>query len=166
MKLGKKSLLFGVHQFILHPVTVLFAWIYLYGFPSWNELVCIIIHDWGYWFCSDMDGHDGSRHPEFAARLAGKWFGQYYYDLCLYHSRHYARRAGAEPSMLCWADKLSIKYEPSWLYLPRALASGELEEYRSVAAVSGVVPHEATHKQWFCWVKRHLVRSGLAEGGY
>lgn len=61
MKTGTKSLLFGVHQFIWHPLTVLLAWIKLYGWPAWEELVCIIIHDWGYWGKSNMDGElDGS----------------------------------------------------------------------------------------------------------
>jgi len=26
---------------------------------DWKEIICIFIHDWGYWFCADMDGEDG-----------------------------------------------------------------------------------------------------------
>ena len=55
-------------------------------------------------------------------------FNDDHYELCLYHSRHFAKTADAEPSRLCWADKLSILYEPWWLYLPRAWAS--LQGYR------------------------------------
>lgn len=160
MYVGKKSLLFGVHQFLWHPATVWFAWRHLYGVPSWQETVCIIIHDWGYWFSPDMDGPAGRKHPEFAAELAGKLLGQQYLELCLYHSRHYARQAGAEPSALCWADKLSILFEPWWLYLPRAWISGELTEYRLVAAATGFLPTTASHREWFHQVKTLLVKQG------
>lgn len=160
MKVGQKSLLFGVHQFILHPLTVLLAWWKLYGCPSWPELVCIIIHDWGYWYASDMDGQKGELHPEVGARLAGRWFGPRYYDLVLYHSRHYARRVGAQPSKLCWADKLSIAYEQWWLYLPRAWLSGELKEYRKRAADAGFIPLCESNKKWFLWVREWLSSQG------
>ena len=46
--------------------------------------------------------------------------------LVLLHSRRYAKVHGLEPSKLCWADKLSIMYDPEWFYLLRARASGEL----------------------------------------
>lgn len=157
MKVGRKSLLFGVHQFLWHPITVLIAWLHLYGRPSWQELICIIIHDWGYWHSPNMDGPEGELHPIFAAELAGKWLGSEYVRLCLYHSRHYARIAGAEPSKLCWADKLSIKYEPWWLYLPRAWASGELKEYRQVAATTGFISPSSSNKEWFSRVKDNLL---------
>ena len=45
MKLGTKSLLFGCHQFVLHPLFVLVAWWRLYGRPSWRMVVAIIVHD-------------------------------------------------------------------------------------------------------------------------
>ncbi len=158
MKVGTKSLLFGVHQFIWHPITVLLAWRKLFGRPGWREVVCIIIHDWGYWGCPNMDGEEGEKHPELGARIAGRLFGEKYHDLCLYHSRHYARTAGAEPSKLCWADKLSIRYEPWWLYLPRAFLSGELFEYRRVAG--SYLPEDRKHREWFRWVKSRLVKIG------
>ncbi len=160
MKIGKRSLLFGVHQFIWHPITVLLAWWKLYGRPNWRQLVCIIIHDWGYWFSPNMDGPEGELHPEFAAKLAGKWLGKEYFYLCLLHSRHYARNLEVEPSKLCWADKLSIMYEPWWLYPPRAWASGELAEYRQVAADAGFIPLEATHREWYRWVQSRLAKIG------
>lgn len=165
MKVGRKSLLFGVHQFLWHPITVLVAWWYLYGRPSWKELICIIIHDWGYWFSPNMDGDEGECHPEFGAKIAGKLFGKKYRDLVLYHSRHYARNAGVEPSKLCWADKLSIKYEPWWFYLPRAWASGELKEYRQVAATGGFIPLSASNKEWYFWVQDRLLKLGIEKKG-
>jgi hypothetical protein len=165
MKLGQRSLLFGVHQFIWHPITVLIAWWRLYGRPSWIEFICIVIHDWGYWFAPNMDGPEGEKHPEYAARLAGKWFGPKYHALCLYHSRHYARNAGVEPSLLCWADKLSILCEPWWLYLPRAWASGELKEYRKVAADAGFIPLSTSHRDWYKWIQDRLSTLGKEKRG-
>ena len=127
---GRRSLLFGVHQFLWHPWTVYQAWRRLYGRPNWREAVCIVIHDWGYWFAPNIDGPEGQRHPEWGARIARRWLGDAYGDLVLYHSRHYARLHGKAPSKLCWADKLSILYEPKWFYLLRATLSGEIREYR------------------------------------
>lgn len=149
MKVGTKSLLIGVHQIILHPIVVLIAWIYLYHLPSWKEVVCIIIHDWGYWQMPNMDGAEGEKHPELGASIAKKLFGQEYYELCLYHSRHYAKKAGKKPSKLCWADKLSIKYEPWWFYLPRAYITGELKEYRLKSPNDGGTPLPTSNREWY-----------------
>ena len=165
MKVGQKSLLFGVHQFIWHPITVLIAWWKLYGLPNWKEFVCIFIHDWGYWFSPNMDGKEGEKHPEYGAELAKKLFGLEYHDLILYHSRHYAKNVGKEPSKLCWADKLSILYEPWWFYLPRAWLSGELKEYRLVASKAGFISLSDSHRKWFKWVKDRLSTLGLIQHG-
>ncbi len=162
MKKGTKSLLFGVHQFLWHPFTVLLAWIWLYRkFPGWRELICIIIHDWGYRGKENMDDEEGEKHPELAFKIAKKIFkDEYYAYLCLYHSRHYARLYGAEPSMLCWADKLSIMFDPIWLYLPRAIMSGEINEYRKNCAKSNFVPISATNREWYVWIRIHFKKLG------
>lgn len=166
MKRGTKSLLFGVHQFLLHPLTVFFAWVWLYRkLPTLKETVCIVIHDWGYWGKPNMDGAEGENHPEVGARIAGRLFGKEYHDLCLLHSRHYARNAGKEPSLLCWADKMSILCEPWWMYLPRALASGELHEYRIIADGTGFVPLSATHREWYRWIQDRLGTLGREKRG-
>lgn len=180
MKTGTKSLLFGVHQFILHPLTVFAAWILLYKkLPNWKELICIIIHDWGYWGKENMDDAEGERHPEWAANWAFVYldktkFGhvfQYiegsvrYHNLCLYHSRHYARNAGVEPSLLCWADKMSILFERWWTYLPRAWASGELFEYRRIAYNTGFVLNSESHREWFKWIQDRLTTLGREKRG-
>jgi len=158
---GKKSLLFGVHQFIWHPITVLLAWYELYRMPNFKELVCIFIHDWGYWFCENMDDDKGKKHPEFGANLAYKLFGSEYFKLCLYHSRHYSKRNNMEPSKLCWADKLSIKYEITWFYLFRANLSGEIKEYRrnSLDFISSL----QSDLVWFNWIKERTIQQGLAQ---
>lgn len=158
-------MLFGAHQFILHPLFVLFGWIKLYGLPGWRELICIIIHDWGYWGCKNIDGNEGKRHPEFAANLAGVWFGIEYYRLCLFHSRYYANTYGAAPSKLCWADKYSIAFEPFWFYWLRTKLSGELDEYRRVASFTGHVAAWISDKEWFNYVKNRMIRQGLKKQG-
>lgn len=166
MRTGTKSLLFGVHQFIWHPLTVWLAWIWLYHrLPNWKETICIIIHDWGYWFNAHMDDDEGEKHPEFAAKLAGIFLGQEYHDLCLYHSRHYARRKNKEPSLLCWADKFSILFEPWFIYLPRAWASGELMEYRTIAHKAGFIPLTVSHREWYRWIKDRLSTLGKEKRG-
>lgn len=163
MKTGTKSVLFGVHCFLWHPITVALAWRELYGkWPSWKDAICCIIHDWGYWGCNDMDGEEGNKHPRWAARWArlnldAERGSPIYSDLCLYHSRYYAYRAGACPSKLCWADKLSCKYDPWWFYLPRAVLSGEIKEYRQRAAEFGAVPLSASHRDWYRWAQPRMM---------
>lgn len=163
MKVGTKSLLFGVHQFILHPIFVLIAWVRLYGKPSWKELVCIIIHDWGYWGKPNMDGEEGEKHTVTGARIALRLFGREYHDLCLLHSRHYASQFCMTPSKLCWADKLWHKYIPWWLYLSLAWLTGELYEYRQKTADAEFIPLTASHREWFIWVRDWLAKQGLEQ---
>lgn len=166
MKKGTKSLLFGVHQFLWHPFTVWMAWVYLYrSLPTWRECVCIFIHDWGYWGKAHMDDAEGERHPEFGASIADKLFGDEYADLCLLHSRHYSRTVGKNPSRLCWADKLSIIFEPWFLYLPRAWLSGELHEYRLTAHKAGLCNCSASHRQWYRWIQDRLSKLGRSRRG-
>lgn len=149
MKTGTKSLLFGCHQFLIHPLFVLWAWVKLYGWPNWKELLCIVIHDWGYWGCPNMDDEEGEKHPEWAAIKAYNYLGgctiekfgfklrryhpeaRKYKKLCLYHSRFYARKHRELPSKLCWADKLGTAIMPAWLWVWTGRLSGELQEYMS-----------------------------------
>ena len=161
--IGRKSLLYGVHQFVWHPITVWLAWYHLYGRPTFKETICIIIHDWGYWFTPNMDGPEGEKHPVYGARIAGELFGEEYYNLVLLHSRHYARLVGKDPSKLCWADKLSILYDPKWFYLIRAVASGEIREYRINA--SQYIPLTASHSMWFDWLKPKFIKLAAERKG-
>ena len=161
MKLGTKSLLVGVHQVLWHPLTVYRAWTRLYGRPTLSETICIFLHDWGYWGSSEMDGADGVRHPEVGAAVVGTLFGEAHRDLVLLHSRRYALDQGRDPSKLCWADKLSIVYEPDWFYLLRARASGELNEYRR-QAFNWVGP-DKTDREWLLWIKRRFAKAALME---
>lgn len=170
MKIGTRSLMFGVHQFIWHPFTVYLAWKELYGKPNWKELICIIIHDWGYWGKQNLDGKEGIEHPKKGAYIAYKLFGDEYFELCAGHSRSYIRlvndRFGYERwklSKLCWADKLSIKYEPCWFYLLRAKLTGELKEYRSIGVTNGFASLDVTDEEWFEYGKNYLVKQALEQ---
>jgi len=159
MKTGTKSLLFGVHQFVWHPITVTLAWRKLYGeWPSIGMLCAIVIHDWGYWGSPNMDGPEGELHAERSSKLALKWLGPYYQLQVLCHSRHYAKAHNLTPSDLCWADKYSIRYDPWWLYLPRAWLSGELKEYRSLHESVG--ENFKTHREWYFWACERGTRMG------
>lgn len=156
MTVGTKSVLFGAHAFWLHPFFVAAAWWKLYGFPWDARLwVAFFVHDLGYWGKPNMDGPEGEAHPEWAARRMARWFDVYedrvvmlearghepreavgpWGTFCLMHSRFYAKQAGLQPSRLCPADKLAVALEPWWLYLPRVMATGEIREYMSLAAV-------------------------------
>lgn len=168
MTTGTKSLLFGVHQFIWHPITVYIAWYKLYKKrPNWKETLCIIFHDWGYWGKAKMDDEAGQKHPELGAEIAYWLFDrddvQEYYFLCLYHSRHYAKNDDTEPSKLCWADKMSILLDPWWLYLPRAWASGELKEYRENC--SHLVDMNKSHLAWYRFIRAYLIKLGKEQRG-
>lgn len=165
MKIGTKSVLFGAHQFLIHPWFVAWAWWKLFGFPFDPRLwVAFFVHDLGYWGKPNMDGPEGEIHPRFGARLMtmlfdGKpkegWvcgYDPYTQDdfligpwgqFCFYHSRFLAKNNDMPCSRLCIADKLAIALEPWWLYLPRVIATGEIKEYMRL---SGTMNGESNAK--------------------
>ena len=149
MKTGTKSLIFGIHQVFLHPILVYRAWMLLYERPTLKELICIIVHDWGYFGKPNLDGKEGTRHPELGAKIAGKLFGKEYEEFCLCHSRHYALILGKEPSKLCWADKLSLTLENKKFYLFRATLSGEMKELRMTAHVNNLIDISESNDVWY-----------------
>lgn len=80
MKIGTRSLLFGAHQFLLHPWFVAAAWCRLFGFPWDPRLwVAFFVHDIGYWEMPNMDGAEGEQHPRVGATIMGALFD--YQDL-------------------------------------------------------------------------------------
>lgn len=169
MKIGTKSVLFGVHCFIIHPFFVLAAWIKLYGFPLDPRLwIAFFVHDLGYLGKPNMDGPEGKTHVELGAKIMGI-FGKKWSDFSRYHSRFYAKKDGVNPSKLCVADKFAITLEPSWLYIPRASWSGEIKEYMALAKKreeqgEKLNRNEAiklsynNKKEWFCGVKDYMIR--------
>ena len=147
MKIGTRSILFGAHQFILHPLILFVAWWQLYGFPADYRLwVAFFVHDLGYVSKPNMDGPEGETHVEFGARMMGRLFGPEWGDFCRYHSRFYAKRDGKHFSRLCVADKQAIVIDPWWLYLPRVWLSGELTEYMQIAAGHSTDKYAASNK--------------------
>ena len=161
LPVGRRSLLFGVHNILWHPYTVYRAWKKLYGKPSRKELYCIFVHDWGYWNAKDMDGETGRDHSEYGAKLARKKYGDEYGELVLFHSRHYAVRHGAIPSKLCWADKYSILYDWKWFYLLRAKLSGEIKEYRKSNA--HLIDISKSDSEWFDYVRASMKKLAESE---
>lgn len=133
MSIGTRSLLYGSHQFILHPLMVLVAWRELYGaLPrDWRVWVAIVAHDWGYWGLRDMDGAEGDTHPDRSARLIEGWFPDRpdLAELVRYHSRFAAKRDGRNVSRLCAPDKLACALWWPWLYVLLCSWTGELDEY-------------------------------------
>ena len=167
MRIGTKSVLFGVHCFLLHPWFVAIAWIKLYGFPFDPRIwIAFFVHDLGYWGKPNMDGLEGEMHVELGAKIMGFLFDKNcnhtdcykrsnldnirdynprttienchpilcnecnrWRNFSMYHSRYYAKKYDAQPSKLCFADKLSFIVTPRWLYLLLANVTGEINEY-------------------------------------
>lgn len=155
MTIGTRSLLFGAHQFILHPFFLAIAWWQLYGPPLDPRLwIAFLVHDWGYWGKPNMDGPEGERHPELGGRIMARLFGPAWGDFTRLHSRYYAKRERREPSRLCAADKLILLVTPRWLYLPLVQLSGEAAEYRALyAAWRGV--SSVTLEEWYDGLRAH-----------
>jgi hypothetical protein len=155
MTIGTRSLLFGVHQFAMHPWFVAWAWWKLYGFPFDPRLwIAFVIHDWGYWGKPNMDGPEGELHPWFAANVMRFLFGNEWGLFCAYHSRFLAKRDGVPFSRLCCADKLAIGLVPAWIYLPQAWLSGELAEYMEGKSARTPAGNLTAH-QWYAAVRAY-----------
>ncbi len=190
MKIGTKSLLYGAHQFALHPFFVALAWRKLYRkWPSNPRVwLAFVIHDWGYWGCSNLDGAEGKMHPWRAAKwftaridrfedsramtdggntvdILGPW-GRF----CLLHSRSLARRYGEPVSKLCAPDKVAAFLMPRWLYLRLTSWTGELVEYMAEADTPAGREQGISIESpeaWFDSVKAYLdeVAVRIVEGG-
>ena len=163
MKIGTKSILFGAHCWFIHPWFVALAWWKLYGFPRDLRLwVAFFVHDLGYWGKPNMDGPEGEEHVLFGADLMHSLFdrhGDYpqWRELCLYHSRFYAKKHGKPFSKLCVADKLAVTLEPWWFYLPRVIATGEVKEYMGlVESRYRVSTKPQSRRDWFETMTNHM----------
>jgi len=129
----------------------------------------------------DENYEDGIYHTIGGARIAQNWLdvqpilvdrgykkkvclrkaGTKYMFLVLFHSRTYASLYGEEPSDMCWPDKYCVAFDPWWLYLPRVILSGEIKEYRTLAAELGEVPLTAGHREWYRWTQERMIRKAL-----
>lgn len=133
MTRGTKSVIFGVHNPLIHGIFVCISWILVYGrFPRLHELTAIFFHDIGYIGCLEMDGPDGETHPERSTKIIGKLSSKSNaaLPLMLFHSRTYSDKLGQKPSDLCLPDKLSTLLYPEVLYIALGRLSGEIDEYK------------------------------------
>jgi hypothetical protein len=160
MRIGTRSILFGGHQFLLHPIFVARAWRQIYGgWPrKWPEWVAIICHDLGYWGKADMDGEEGVCHPSGGAnlvsRLCDRSGSARWWRFAAGHSRSFADLAGIPTSALMPADKLATVLMPLPLYAGLCWCSGEWLEYRDRWVAAGTYPGRADDGIWV-WA-RHL----------
>lgn len=147
MSIGTKSLLFGYHQFLLHPIALAISWWKLFGFPWDLRLwVAFVVHDWGYWGKPNMDGPEGEQHPYLGARIMQSLFDRKFrwpervtgynrltvspwYNFTILHSRFMAKAKNMHPSRLCAADKYVSLILPWWVQLPLMNLTGEIHEY-------------------------------------
>lgn len=91
VSMGTKSVLYGAHQFLIHPALLAVAWLRLYGLRAvewWvpgmpimryhfldpRLWVVFCVHDLGYVGKSAMDNEEGEQHPWFGARLVAACF--------------------------------------------------------------------------------------------
>lgn len=160
LSLGTKSLLFGVHQFLVHPITVAIAWVKLYGFRKVPDpyvgrvsildprvMFAVFVHDIGYFGKTDMDGVKGIRHPIFGALMCGSLFGEEWAAFSLGHSSSMTSMASLPcVSSLYAPDKYAMVITPTWLYLLLARASGEMKEYRKT--YTEYAPNEDNDIKW------------------
>lgn len=160
MRVGTKSVLYGAHCFLLHPIFVAIAWTRLFGFPLDPRIwIAFFVHDLGYIGKPNMDGIEGETHVELGAKIMSV-FGKEWSDFSRFHSRYYAKKFGAKPSKLCFADKLSFACTPSWLYLPMVNATGEINEYLQKAKKSESKhwkPVDGQHL-WHYQLRRYMMR--------
>ena len=102
---GTKSLLFGCHQFFMHPFFVLIAWVKEYrSWPRFWELVCIVLHDVGHigkQYLSDPSAK--AEHWKLGAQICGRLFGQRGFEMVAGH----VGKSGFTRSKLFIPDKRS-----------------------------------------------------------
>lgn len=112
---GTKSMLFGCHQIIIHPLIVLVAWYRLYRrWPKPWQLVCILIHDIGHWGKDYLTYFEHKRdHWRAGAELARRLFGDEAYWFCRWHSKT-SNGNSWQPNDLFYADKYSWLCAPRW----------------------------------------------------
>lgn len=155
--IGTRTLLWGSHQFLIHPLFVALAWRKLYKrWPNdWRIYLAILCHDWGYWNLPDLDGPVGELHPMGGARIAARWASarnqqsyHWWYEFTAGHSRSYARRIGIPTSPLMNADKLATALMPRPLYALLCLLSGEWREYIDRWIAAGTYPGKPTDGVW------------------
>jgi len=120
---GTRSLFFGCHQFLLHPLWVIIAWRLEYKtFPKWWEIICIFLHDIGICqrqYLSDDRAKVG--HWRLGSDLSGEivgrltnWRGEMWYKAVCLCAGHCPEESTFSESKLSRADKRSWLVAPMW----------------------------------------------------
>lgn len=123
-------MLFGCHSQV-HSLVVLIAWRKWYKrWPSWWQLVCIVLHDIGHWGTDYLDNFEEKKaHSLLGARVARSLFGRKGYDLIIGHNPY----SGAAQSELHDPDKYSWVIAPVWW-----LMSNQIFEPKLIRKGSGM----------------------------
>lgn len=156
MRLGTKSLIFGCHQFLLHPLFTLIAWCRLNHVSrlTTTHILAFIVHDWGYWGCRTIDGGNGTLHPFAGASIVYKLTkSEWWFEELACHSRALAKILKLPASNLSHADKLGIAIMPSWLWASLAWMTGEGWEYLDNKSYSTYKPAPHT---WKALYQKHV----------
>jgi predicted HD phosphohydrolase len=109
---GTKSYLFGCHQFLIHPLCVLFAWVKIYRrCPEPWQVVCIFLHDIGHIGKQYLSNYEDKKNHWFlGAQIAGMLFGA---KGILFVAGH-TKQSRYSRSALFLPDKVSWLIAPRW----------------------------------------------------
>jgi hypothetical protein len=123
MKQGTSSVLFGCHS-VVHSVLVILSWRKVHKrWPSWWQVVCILIHDIGHWGRDYLNDVETKReHWIVGAVLAGRLFGMRGFLLVAGHDAY----SGWPRSKLYKPDKYSWCLAPVWWLLSNELFEPKL----------------------------------------
>lgn len=133
-----RSLLFGTKQFIIHPIFVLVAWLWLFGKPRGIQMVAIIIHEWGHLYASE----DVQSISKLSRKITGFYHkfpfkkSAYWYDFfaslrneILYSVIYMTVRDERKPSFLFYADRMAVAFYPRYLFWILAVLGGERKKF-------------------------------------
>ncbi len=151
MRVGYKTILWGIHNPLVHGYYVLKAWRVCYKtWPNLDELIAIFFHDIGYWGKRNLDGPEGKQHPYFSMRFVSLFRDTAVLrHLILFHSRSFASQYGQDVSKLALPDKLAITLYPNRLYLLLGSLSGEISEYKEMMGLTHL-----SNLEWLLETKR------------
>ena len=121
---GTWSILLGCHS-LIHSLLVLIAWVKWYhSFPSWWQVICILLHDIGHLGKAYLDDYEEKKkHGLLGAKIAKKLFGQKGYDLIMGHNLY----KGYPKSALHDPDKYSWVIAPLWWLITNQMVEPKLQ---------------------------------------
>jgi hypothetical protein len=129
--------------------------------PEWAGRVMTRVFDIGIFgerpLHPAIQGNESIEQSNKYIWINGEPFGQWG-QFCLFHSRYYAKKAGAQPSKLCFADKLAFCLTPRWLYLPMVTLTGEIKEYLENAQTGydKITWHKQLCGYFSMWIAEHI----------